>query len=42
MSKKKFADFSGDINPIHICENYSRKTIYGQTLVHGIHVVLQV
>ena len=38
--QKKFADFSGDINPIHICENYSRKTIYGQTLVHGIHAVL--
>ena len=38
--QKKFIDFSGDKNPIHLCQNYSRKTIYGQILVHGIHAVL--
>ena len=38
--QKKFMDLSGDKNPIHLCQNYSRKTIYGQILVHGIHAVL--
>ena len=39
-SQKKFSNFSGDYNPIHLCDKYSRKTIYGQILVHGMHAVL--
>ena len=47
LSKKKFtledqtnfSDFSGDYNPIHLCNIYARKTIYGQIIVHGINIL---
>ncbi len=31
-----FADISGDYNPIHVDSEYSRRTIYGQRIVHGV------
>jgi len=38
--QQKFADFSGDINPIHLCDEYARKTPPGQVIVHGINSLL--
>ena len=38
--QKKFADFSGDINPIHLSEKYARKTPPGKPIVHGINTFL--
>lgn len=35
-----FAAASGDRNPIHVDPVLSRRTLYGQPLVHGVHVVL--
>ncbi len=32
---KSFAKVSGDTNPIHLDENYSSKTKFGQCIVHG-------
>jgi hypothetical protein len=37
-----FALFSGDHNPMHIDEIISRRLIYGQTLVHGVNLVLTI
>ena len=33
----EFAEFSGDVNPIHIDPVYSRRTIVGECIVHGVH-----
>ena len=38
--QKKFADFSGDINPVHLSEKYARKTPPGKPIVHGINTFL--
>lgn len=35
-----FAKLSGDFNPIHIDPVYSRRLLFGETIVHGLHVVL--
>ena len=32
-----FARLSGDFNPIHIDKIFSRRTLYGQCIVHGVH-----
>ena len=31
-----FAGISGDLNPIHINENYARKTFFGSRIAHGV------
>jgi len=38
--QQAFADFSGDINPIHLSDVYARKTPPGQVIVHGINSLL--
>ena len=30
-----FSQISGDINPIHISEQYAGKTIFGRCIIHG-------
>lgn len=32
----KFAEVSGDCNPIHINEQYAESSIFGRTIVHGM------
>lgn len=32
----KFAEVSGDCNPIHINEQYAKSSIFGGTIVHGM------
>jgi MaoC dehydratase-like protein len=39
-SQLTFAEFSGDRNPIHISEQYARKTATGQPIVYGMFAVL--
>lgn len=36
----RFAELSGDFNPIHIDAIAARRTLAGQVIVHGIHLVL--
>lgn len=38
--QKIFSEFSGDTNPIHLSEEYSRKTQPGEPIVHGINTFL--
>ena len=38
--QKKFANFSGDYNPIHIDDIAARRIFFGQPVVHGINIVL--
>ena len=35
-----FADFCGDVNPIHVDPIAARRTLHGQCIVHGIHGLL--
>jgi acyl dehydratase len=37
-----FANVAGDWNPIHVDEVAARRTMAGETVVHGIHAVLGV
>lgn len=32
----EFAEASGDFNPLHIDEEYARKTVFGKRVAHGI------
>jgi len=32
----RFADISGDFNPLHMDEDYAKKTTYGKRVVHGM------
>jgi len=38
--QKRFADFSGDRNPMHLSELAARRTMAGTPAVHGMHQVL--
>jgi len=31
-----FAGISGDFNPIHMCEEYAKKTFFGSRVAHGV------
>ncbi len=31
-----FADVTGDLNPIHLNDEYARKTVFGQRIAHGV------
>lgn len=33
---RKFADVSGDVNPIHLDEDYAASTRFGQRIAHGM------
>ncbi len=33
---RKFADVSGDYNPIHLDENFAKKTRFGKRIAHGM------
>jgi 3-hydroxybutyryl-CoA dehydratase len=35
---EKFAEISGDFNPIHINEDYAKTTFFGERIVHGTFV----
>jgi len=34
-----FAKISGDYNPLHVSEEYARKTMFGGRIAHGVMVV---
>ena len=36
-----FAALSGDFNPLHVGEIYSRRLQFGQPVIHGIHHLLR-
>ena len=36
----KFAEFSGDKNPIHINQKIAKKTIAGECIVHAVNLIL--
>lgn len=36
-----FAIFSGDFNPLHTNEQYSRRSRFGNPVIHGIHLLLR-
>ncbi len=31
-----FAGVSGDFNPVHMCEEYAKKTLFGSRVTHGV------
>jgi hypothetical protein len=35
-----FSKISGDYNPIHLDDLYARKSMFGEIIVHGIHLVI--
>jgi len=40
QDQQQFAKFSGDFNPIHLSDEYARKTPPGKVIVHGINSLL--
>jgi len=41
QSTAEFSDISGDYNPIHIHSVAGRRSFFGGTVVHGIHILLK-
>ena len=37
--QRRFARLSGDYNPLHLDPGYSRRLLFGEPVVHGIHLV---
>jgi NAD(P)-dependent dehydrogenase (short-subunit alcohol dehydrogenase family)/acyl dehydratase len=37
---RRFADASGDVNPLHVDAEYARRTMYGRCIAHGALVAL--
>lgn len=35
---ENFSRLSGDINPVHLDENYARHTLFGERIIHGMLV----
>ena len=31
-----FAAISGDVNPVHLDDNYARSTVFGERIAHGM------
>lgn len=40
IDQKLFSNLSNDFNPIHLDQNYIRRTIFNKLVVHGIHLLL--
>lgn len=36
----EFAELSGDFNPLHVDQEFSRRSVYGAPVVHGVHLLL--
>lgn len=34
-----YAEISGDVNPIHVSEDYSKQTLFGRCIVHGYYSI---
>ncbi len=34
-----FAGVSGDFNPVHVCDEYAKKTLFGSRIAHGVIVL---
>ena len=38
--QNRFAELSGDFNPVHVDPRAARRTMFGEVVVHGIHILL--
>lgn len=39
--QERFADLSGDFNPVHLDSAAARREIFGEVVVHGVHTLLR-
>ncbi len=42
ISVMAFAELSGDLNPVHLDENYASTTLFQKPIVHGIFIASQI
>ncbi|MCC6126038.1 MAG: SDR family NAD(P)-dependent oxidoreductase [Pirellulales bacterium] len=40
IRQRDFARLSGDFNPLHVDPLFARRTLYGEPVVHGVHLAL--